>query len=80
MAEWPHSVRPVTLTELPPVDNSKYESKSPMKYAVVYTLVDEDGHTIHDTDYFITKDEAWDRAKELYEMTGLTGAITFREL
>lgn len=71
----PHS----TLTELPPV-GEPYKSKSPMKFAVVYTLADEDGQVIHDTDYFITRDEAWDRAKELYEMSGLTGAITFREL
>ena len=57
-----------------------YESKSPMKYAVDYKLVDEDGNVMKDTDYFLLKDEAWARATELYEASGLQGTITFREL
>jgi hypothetical protein len=57
-----------------------YPSKSPMKYAVDYSLTDEDGQIIEGTDHFIMKEFAWDRAKELYELSDLQGTITFREL
>lgn len=59
---------------------NSHESKSPMKYAVDYKLVDSDGLVIEDTDYFVMKEFAWDRAKELYELSDLSGTITFREL
>jgi hypothetical protein len=64
----------------PVVPVETVESKSPMNYAIDYHLVDEDGQVMKDTDYFITSDEAWDRAKELYELSGLEGTITFRKL
>jgi hypothetical protein len=95
MAEWPHTPKPVTTEELmellEPVGNLTAldvsglsveipESKSPMKYAVDYKLVDSDGLIIEDTDYFITSDQAWDRARELYKLSDLEGYITFRQL
>jgi hypothetical protein len=65
----------------PPVGTvADIESKSPMKYAVSYKLVDEDGLIIEDTDYFIDKEEAWDRLEELNDMSGLEGMITIRSL
>jgi hypothetical protein len=65
----------------PPVGSvADIESKSPMKYAVSYKLVDEDGLIIEDTDYFIDKEEAWDRLEELNDMSGLEGMITIRSL
>jgi hypothetical protein len=57
-----------------------YPSKSPMKYAVDYKLVDSDGLIIEDTDYFITAEEAWDRLMELNDLSGLEGMITIRSL
>lgn len=90
MAEWPHTPKPVTTEELmkllEPVGNRVPsasdipESKSPMKYAVDYKLVDEDGLIIEDTDYFITAEDAWNRACELYGLSDLQGTITFRQL
>lgn len=85
--EWPDMPRPETavITEHEGVIANwvplpEIPSKSPMKYAVDYRLVDEDGQLMEDTDYFIAKDDAWDRAKELYELSELQGTITFREL
>lgn len=88
---WPHStknLKPVTTADILtafPVGDKGFgldipESKSPMKYAVDYKLVDSDGLVIEDTDYFVMKEFAWDRAKELYELSDLSGTITFREL
>jgi hypothetical protein len=57
-----------------------YPSKSPMKYAVDYKLVDSDGLIIEDTDYFITSEDAWDRLMELNDLSGLEGMITIRSL
>jgi hypothetical protein len=95
MVEWPDSPSPKTVRETTteeimellkpdwdflPSAPAIPESKSPMKYAVDYKLVDEDGQLMEATDYFITSDEAWDRARELYELSGLEGMITFRAL
>jgi len=80
MTEWPDSPVGARLTDVIYPPTPLYESKSPMKYAVDYKLVDEDGNVMKDTDYFLLKDEAWARATELYELSGLQGAITFREL
>lgn len=54
--------------------------KSPARYAVDYYLVDEDGNVMEDSDYFITKEETWERVRELYDLSGLEGQITFRQL
>lgn len=65
----------------PPVGTvADIESKSPMKYAVDYKLVDSDGQVIEDTDYFISRIEAWNRLDELMDMSGLEGMITIRSL
>jgi hypothetical protein len=93
MAEWPHDIKPTYTENLlsslgeagwVPTEGASGldipESKSPMKYAVDYKLVDEDGLIIEDTDYFITSDQAWDRARELYKLSDLEGYITFRQL
>lgn len=83
----PVTVEPVSTEDLlallepvwvpSPVDDLK--SKSPMKYAVDYKLVDEDGNIIEDTEYFIMKEFAWERIEELDKLAGL-GQMTIRSL
>lgn len=82
-AEWPDMPRPrisdAAIMELLSPVGALYESKSPMKYAVDYKLTDEDGQLIGNTEYFILREDAWERAQELYESES-EGTITFREL